>query len=121
MKTFVLLLSTLSVSTLSLANDLVLLRSAQGEASYYESNTVRRTAQFVMAWVVTLKAGERQSEYLSEFDCEKAKYRQLSLRVFQSESQVVSGDAIYREWFDVPNTSQVLGLLFSRVCSPGNR
>jgi hypothetical protein len=120
-KSFVLLLCTLSLSTLSLAEDLILVRKDNEEASYYEPNTIRRTGQFVLAWVVTLKDGKKHSEYLTEFNCEKAMYRQLSLRVFESESQVVSGDSIYKQWFDVPNTSQVLGLLFKKVCVASNR
>ncbi len=116
-----LLLCTLSVSTLSLANDLILIRKDKDEASYYEPNTIRRTGEFVLAWVVTLKDGKKNSEYLIEFNCEEATYRQLSHRVFVSESQVVSSDAIYKQWFDVPNTSQVLGLLFTKVCPAGNR
>ena len=121
MKSFVLLLCTLSISTLSLAEDLILVRKDKEEVSYYEPHTIRRSGQFVMAWMVTLKDGKKHSEYLSEFDCEKAMYRQLSLRVFTSESSVVSGDAIYKQWFAVPNTSQVLGLLFEKVCTASNR
>ncbi len=116
MKHFVLLLSLLSISTLSFAEDMILLRKDKEEASYYEPHTIRRTGQFAMAWVVTLKGDKKHSEYLSEFNCEKAMYRQLALRVFTSSTQVVSGDAIYKQWFDVPNTSQVLGLLFQKVC-----
>ncbi len=116
MKSFVFLLCSLSISTPSLAEDLVLLRTEKGEATYYEPNTVRTTGHFAMAWAVTSTDGKKQSEYLSEFDCEKALYRQLSLRVFVSESQIQSSDAIYRQWFHVPNASQVLGLLFAKVC-----
>jgi hypothetical protein len=117
----VLLLCTLSLSAAALEEDLILLRNDKGEASYFEPNTIRRTGAFVMAWVVTLQDGKKRSEYLSEFDCENAKYRQLSLRVFDSASQVTSSDAIYKQWIDVPNTSQILGLLFTKACSAGTR
>jgi hypothetical protein len=72
-----------------------------------------------MAWVVTFKQDKKDSEYLTEFDCKRATYRQLAHRVFESSSEVVSGDAVYREWFAVPNDSQVVGLLFNRVCLSG--
>ncbi len=114
------LLCTLSISTLSLAEDLSLLINKKEEASYYEPNSIRRTGQFVLAWVVTLKGGKKHTEYLTEFNCDKAMYRQLSLRVFESESQVVSGDAIYKQWINVPDTSQVIGLLFPKVCAVSN-
>ena len=39
-----------------------------------------------------------------------------ALRVFNAERQVISSDAIYRQWLDVPNTSQVLGLVFEKTC-----
>ncbi len=120
-KTLVLLTWSLFASAPSLANDLVLLRIDQGEASYYEASTIRRTGQLVMAWIVTVKNGQKHSEYLSEFDCEKAKYRQLSLRSFASSSQVVSTNAVYKEWLDVPNTTQILGLLFAKVCAASSR
>jgi hypothetical protein len=70
-----------------------------------------------MVWVVTLKRSVKDSEYLTEFDCNRALYRQLAHRVFAA-GQVRSGDAVYREWFDVPNTSQILGLVFQKVCEP---
>jgi uncharacterized SAM-binding protein YcdF (DUF218 family) len=114
-KSFIILVCILLISTLSFAEELILVREDKDEASYYEPNTIRRTGQFAMVWVVTLKHGEKHSEYLTEFDCNRATYRQLAHRVF-AEGQIVSGDAIYREWFDVPNTSQVLGLVFKKVC-----
>lgn len=118
-KSVVLLVCILLISTLSFAEELVLVREDKDEASYYEPNTIRRTGQFALVWVVTLKRGEKHSEYLTEFDCNRATYRQLAHRVF-AEGQIISGDAIYREWFNVPNTSQVLGLVFKKVC-PGPR
>src|SRR5580658_6830527 len=92
MKRVVLLVCTLSLSTLSLAEDLILVRKDKEGASYYEPNTIRRSGQFAMTWVVTFKSGEKASEYLTEFDWQKAMYRQISLRVFTPESSVVSGD-----------------------------
>jgi hypothetical protein len=111
----------LSASTLSVAEELVLVREDKDEASYYEPNTIRKTGQFSLVWVVTLKRGEKQSEYLTEFDCKRAMYRQVALRVFTAEHQVISGDANYRQWFYVPNTSQVLGLLFKKACPEAQR
>ena len=71
----------------------------------------------MMVWTVTIKDGKKHSEYLTEFDCKKGIYRQISLRVFDSDLKVISGDAIYKEWFDVPSTTQVLGILFSKICT----
>lgn len=115
------LLCILSASTVSVAQELILLREGKDEASYYEPNTIRKTGQFTLVWVVTLKHGEKNSEYLTEFDCNRAMYRQVALRVFNAERQVISGDAIYRQWFDVPNTSQVLGLVFEKACAEPQR
>ena len=115
------LVCILSASTLSVAEELVLLREDKDEASYYEPNTIRKTGQFTLVWVVTLKRGEKHSEYLTEFDCNRAMYRQVALRVFNAERQVISSDAIYRQWLDVPNTSQVLGLVFKRACPEPQR
>ena len=114
------LVCILSASTLSVAEELVLVREDKDEASYYEQNTIRKTGQFALVWVVTLKRGEKHSEYLTEFDCNRAMYRQVALRVFNAE-QVISSDAIYRQWFDVPNTSQVLGLVFKKACPEPQR
>jgi hypothetical protein len=116
MKRIVPLLVLVLTSTSSLAQDLFLLRMDADETSYYEPNTVRRTGQFVMAWAVTFKQGKKHSEYLTEFDCRKAMYRQLALRAFVSSSEVISGDAVYVQWFTVPSSSQVLGLLYEMVC-----
>jgi hypothetical protein len=111
------LVCILSASTLSVAQELILLREDKDEASYYEPNTIRKTGQFTLVWVVTLRRGEKHSEYLTEFDCNRAMYRQVALRVFNAERQVISSDAIYRQWLDVPNTSQeVLGLVFKKAC-----
>ena len=115
------LVCILSASTLSVAEEIVLLRKGQNEASYYEPNTIRKTGQFTLVWVITLKRGEKHSEYLTEFDCNRALYRQVALRVFNAERQVISSDAIYRQWLDVPNTSQVLGLVFKRACPEPQR
>ena len=117
MKSLVVVLCLLSISSLSFAENLVLLREDKDQTSYYEPDTIRRTHQLAMAWAVTKKDGKKHSEYLTEFDCKSGKYRQLSLRVFPSESKVTSADAIYREWFNVPPTTQVLGILFSKICS----
>jgi hypothetical protein len=116
MKRIVPLLVLVLTSTSSLAQDLFLLRMDADETSYYEPNTVRRTGQFVMAWAGTFKQGKKHSEYLTEFDCRKAMYRQLALRAFVSSSEVISGDAVYVQWFTVPSSSQVLGLLYEMVC-----
>jgi hypothetical protein len=115
------LVCILSASTLSVAEELVLVREDKDEASYYEPSTIRKTGQFSLVWVVTLKRGEKHSEYLTEFDCNRAMYRQIALRVFTAEHQVISGDAIYRQWFDVQNTSQVLGLVFKKACPEAQR
>jgi hypothetical protein len=72
-----------------------------------------------MAWVVTFKQARRDSEYLTEFDCKRVTYRQLAHRVFWSNSEVLSSDAVYVQWFAVPSDSQVVGLLFKRVCDGG--
>ena len=113
------LLCSLLVSTSSLAaDDLLLLRKDATKTFYYEPNTIRRTGQLVLAWVVTFEQDTRHSEFLTEFDCKRATYRRLALRVFASNSEVLSSDAVYVQWFAVPNTSQVLGLLFPRVCGP---
>ena len=118
MKHLARLLCLLLVSTSALAEDLFLLRKDADETSYYEPHTVRRTGQLVMAWVVTFKQDRKDSEYLTEFDCKRATYRQLALRVFASNSEVSSSDAVYVKWFAVPSSSQILGLLFKRVCGP---
>ena len=116
------LVCILSASTVSaVAQELILLREDKDEASYYEPNTMRKTGQFTLVWVVTLKRGEKHSEYLTEFDCNRAMYRQVALRVFNAERHVISGDAVYRQWFDVPNTSQVLGLVFKKACAEPQR
>jgi hypothetical protein len=107
----------LSIPSLSFAENLVLLRKDKDSTSYYEPNTIRRTQQLVMAWIVEKKDGKKYSEYLTEFDCKSGTYRQLSLRVFGSESKVKSSDAVYREWFNVPPTTQILGILFSKICT----
>lgn len=117
MKNLVVLLCMLSIPSLSFAENMVLLRKDKESTSYYEPDTIRRTQQLVMAWVVEKKDGEKHSEYLTEFDCKKGLYRQLSLRAFESDSRVISGDAIYKEWFNVPPTTQVLGILFSKICT----
>jgi hypothetical protein len=116
MKIFI-MLCILSIPSLSFAENLVLLRKDKDSTSYYESDTVRRTQQLVMVWAVTKKDGKKHSEYLTEFDCKSGVYRQLSLRVFESDSKVTSGDAVYREWFNVPPTTQILGVLFSKICT----
>jgi hypothetical protein len=114
-----LILCILLVSTSSLASDdLSLLRKDADETFYYEPHTVRRTGQLVLAWVVTFKQDRKNSEFLTEFDCKRAIYRQLALRGFTSNSEVLSSDAVYVQWFAVPDSSQVLGLVFKRVCSP---
>jgi hypothetical protein len=115
------LVCILSASTLSVAEELIIVREDKDEASYYEPNTIRKTGQFALVWVVTLKRGEKHSEYLTEFDCNRAMYRQVALRVFNAEHQVISSDAIYRQWLDVPNTSQVLGLVFKQACPEPQR
>ena len=121
MKQVVLLFCALLSTTSLFAEDLVLLRTDQKESSYYEPHTIRRTGPYVMVWVVTRVDRQKNSEYLLEFNCEKAVYRQLSLRVFASESQVVSGNVVYKQWFNVPRVSQVLGLLFKEVCVASSR
>jgi hypothetical protein len=74
-------------------------------------HTIRKTDQFALVWVATLTRGEKHSEYLTEFDCNRGTYRQVALRVLNAEHQVISSDAIYRQWLDVPGTSQVIGLV----------
>lgn len=117
MKNLVILLCMLSIPSLSFAENLVLLRKDKEYTSYYEPDTIRRTQQLVMVWAVTKKDGEKSSEYLTEFDCKKGLYRQLSLRAFEFNSRVISSDVIYKEWFNVPPTTQVLGILFSKICT----
>lgn len=121
MKRWLLIVAILSLPTVTSASELVLLRKDKEAAFYYETDTVRRTGNLVMAWTVELRGKLKYSEALTEFDCSKAMYRQLSLRSFGSSSQVVSGDAIYKNWFAVPDASQVVGLLFARVCKSGIR
>ena len=58
-KNSMLLLCILLIPTLSLAEDLSLIRKDKDEVSYYEPHTIRRTGQFVMAWVVTLIQSSR--------------------------------------------------------------
>lgn len=116
MKSLFVALCLLSISSLSFAENLVLLREDIDQTSYYESDTIRRTHQLAMVWVVTKKDGKKHSEYLTEFDCKLGKFRSLSTRVFPSESKVTSTDAISREWFNVPPKTQVLGILFSKIC-----
>ena len=106
-----------SIPSLSFAENLLLLRKDKEYTSYYEPDTIRRTQQLVMVWTVEKKDGRKHSEYLTEFDCNQGMYRQISLRTFASDSKVISGDAIYRAWFDVPPTTQVLGILFSKLCT----
>jgi len=113
----VILLCMLAIPSLSFAENLVLLRKDKDQSSYYESDTIRRTRQLVMVWAVTKKDGKKHSEYLTEFNCKSGVYRQLSLRVFDSESKVMSSDVVYREWLNVPPTTQVLGILFSKICT----
>lgn len=117
MKNLVILLCMLSMPPLSFAENLVLLRKDKDYTSYYEQDTIRRTQQLVMAWAVEKRDGKKYSERLTEFDCKKGIYRQLSLRIFEPDSTVISGDAIYKEWFNVPSTTQVLGILFSKICT----
>ena len=117
MKSLVVVLYLLSISSLSFAENLVLLREDIEQTSYYEPDTIRRTQQLAMVWAVTKKDGKKHSEYLTEFNCKSGTYRQLSLRVFDSGSKVTSSDAVYREWFNVPPTTQVLGILFSKICT----
>jgi hypothetical protein len=112
------LLCILLIPAFSLAEDLLLLRKDADETFYYEPHTVRKTGQLVMAWVVTFKQDRKNSEFLTEFDCKRARYRQLALRGFESNSEVLSSDAVYVQWFAVPDNSQVLGLLFPKVCGP---
>lgn len=116
-KKLVIMLCMLSIPSLSFAENLVLLRKDKDQISYYEPDTIRRTQQLVMAWAVVKKDGKKYLEYLTEFDCKKGIYRQISFRGFDSDSKVISGDAIYREWFNVPSTTQVLGILFSKICT----
>ena len=117
MKSLVVVLYLLSITSLSFAENLVLLREDKDQTSYYEPDTIRRTHQLAMVWAVAKKDGKKHSEYLTEFNCKSGTYRQLSLRVFPSESKVTSTDAVYREWFNVPATTQVLGILFSKICT----
>ncbi|MBI3902550.1 MAG: hypothetical protein HY306_06350 [Nitrosomonadales bacterium] len=117
MKKLIVLLCMFLIPSLSLAGNLVLIRKDKECASYYEPDTIRRTQQLAMAWIVEKKDDEKYSEYLTEFDCKKGLYRQLSLRVFEPDSRVISSDAIYKEWFNVPPTTQILGVLFSKICT----
>lgn len=105
MKNFVILLCMLSIPSLSFAENLVLLRKDKEYTSYYEPDTIRRTQQLAMVWAVERKDGKKHSEYLTEFDCKQGIYRQISLRSFLSDSSLISGDAIYRQWFKVPSTT----------------
>jgi hypothetical protein len=116
-KNIVIILCMLSTSASSFAENLVLLRNDKESSSYYEADTIRRTQQFVMAWAIEKKDGRKHSEYLTEVDCKKGMYRQISLRTFSSDSSVVSADAIYKEWLKVPSNTQVIGLLFSKICA----
>lgn len=117
MKKLITLLCMLSIPSLSFAENLVLLRKDKDYTSYYESGTIRRTQQLVMVWTVQKNGGKKLYEYLTEFDCKKGIYRQISFRTFFPDSTVISGDAIYKEWFNVPSTTQVLGILFSKICT----
>jgi hypothetical protein len=121
MKRWLLVIAILSLPIVTSAGELALLRKDKEATFYYETDTVRRTGKFVMAWTVELRGELKYSEALTEFDCSMAMYRQLSLRSFASNSQVISGDAIYRNWFAVPDASQVVGLLFAKVCASGIR
>lgn len=118
MKSIAIILCLLSFPSVTFAENLILLRKDKDQTSYYESDTIRKTQHLVMVWTVTkTMMGKKHSEYLTELNCKTGEYRQLSLRVFDAESKVVSGDAVYRKWFPVPNTSQVLGVLFSKICT----
>jgi hypothetical protein len=48
------LVCILSASTVAVAQELILLREDKDDASYYEPNTIRKTGQFTLVWVVTL-------------------------------------------------------------------
>ena len=102
---------------LSLANEIALLRNDGQESYYYEKDTIRRTNQFVMVWDFTIKDKTKVSERLTEFDCKKGLYRQLSHRGFTSQSEVISSDFIYKEWFEIPKPDQITGQIFKIVCS----
>lgn len=121
MKRWLLAIAILSLPIVTSAGELALLRKDKEATFYYESDTIRRTGQFAMAWTIEFRGKLKYSEALTEFDCSKSMYRQLSLRSFTPNSQIVSGDAIYRNWFAVPDASQVVGLLFAKVCASGIR
>jgi len=104
---------------LSLANEIALLRNDGQESYYYEKDTIRRTKQFVIVWDFTMKNSLKTSERLTEFDCQKGLYRQIAHRVFTSTSEVLSGDAIYKDWFKIPKPDQFTGKLYEIVCSNG--
>jgi hypothetical protein len=117
MKELLILLFMLLIPSLSFAENLVLIHRDKEFASYYEPDTIRRTQQLRMVWTVEKTDDEKRSEYLTEFDCKKGLYRQLSLRTIESDSRVISSDAIYKEWFNIPPTTQVLGILFNKICT----
>lgn len=117
MKRWLPVIAILSIPIVTSAGERALLRKDKDATFYYETDTVRRTGKYVMAWTVEVRGDMKYSEALTEFDCSTAMYRQLSLRSFASNSKVISGDAIYKQWFHVPQATQVTGLLYAKVCT----
>ena len=107
---------SISLTSLSVANENLLIRKDAEESFYYEKDTIRRTNQFVLVWDFTIENNIRTSERLTEFDCQKGLYRQIAHRMFTSTS-VISSDFIYKDWFKKPMPDQVTGKLYEIVCS----
>lgn len=90
-------------------------------ASVYDTRSLYVSGDYVTVWARKLAAsGKPIDEYLTEFNCKANRYRQLGLRVFVA-SAPVPGDAIYKQWFDVPDATQDLGMLFRAVCTEVTR